>query len=163
MLWLWSISISVLNWSHALHFPTKSLHIFPPPNHLLISGSLEADCYTWGGGGAAAWLCDTWQELQLWSVFCKESLAAENAAVAFTAQSLQSIPPWILPQSGGVGGGGKKETSPCTVSFLTHSITSLFISFFNELTLTSADSVSGIWASSSLSPQWPPPKWQTRV
>lgn len=32
----------------------------------------------------------------------------------------------------------------------------LVISFFNELTLTSADSASADWASSSLSPQWPP-------
>lgn len=56
--------------------------------------------------GAAAWLCDTWQVLQLWSVFCKESLAAENAAVSrrFTAQSLQSIPlPGFFPRAGGDG------------------------------------------------------------
>ncbi len=59
-----------------------------------------------GGGGAAAWLCDTWQVLQLWSVFCKESLAAENAAVShrFTAQSLQSISlPGFFPRAGGDG------------------------------------------------------------
>lgn len=110
------------------------------------------------GRVAAALLWDTWQELQLWSVFCKESLAAENAAVScrFTAQSLQPNPHRILPPE-----REETETSPCTVSFFTHPIITLFISFFNELTLTSTDSVSGVWASSSLSPQWPPPMWQT--
>ena len=114
-----------------------------------------------GGWGAAAWLGDTWQVLQLWSAFCKESLAAENAAVSrrFTAQSLQSFSlPGFFPRA-----GGDSDVSPSTPSALTLSITSLFISFFNELIVTSADSVSGVWASSSLSPGWPPPKWQTCV
>lgn len=85
----------------SIHLPSikSSSDQRQPWSRLLYTGSR--------GGGTAAWLCDIWQELQLWSVFWgfffwKESLAAENAAVShrFTAQSLQSIPPWILPQSG---------------------------------------------------------------
>lgn len=76
--WLWSTSISVFSWS----LPSP-----PLPN--LYTAPLYYSIF-W----TAVWLCDTWQvQVQLWSVFCKESLAAENAAVSrrFTAQSLQSI------------------------------------------------------------------------
>lgn len=138
----------------------------PPPNlytsslYQIISSSAAAlERAPEHRGRASAWHCDTWQELQLWSAFCKESLAAENAAASHRFTAHATIPPSLdSPPEQEV-----KETTLRTVSFLTRSITSLFISFFNELTLTSADSTSGIWASSSLSPQWPPPKWQTSV
>lgn len=88
-------------------------------------------------GGAAAQLRDTWQVLQLWSVFCKESLTAENAAVSgrFIAQSLQSVSPT---------GFFLRVWGDRDVFSRTLSITVLFISFSNKLTLTSADSMSGV-------------------
>lgn len=126
-----------------------------------ICGSLGAGCYTWGKrlrGSVTHDKC-----FELWSISFKESSAAAAANAAaplrFTAQLLRSI---SLTASAAEE-LEENEASPSGFFSLTCSITGLFISFFNELTLTSADSVSGIWAFSSLSPRRPPPKWQPHV
>lgn len=150
--WLWSVSISVFSWSHA--FPLANLYTAPLYRSIFWSAAASEQAAVCGG--AAAWFCDTWQVLQLWSVFCKESLTAENAAVPqrFIAQLLPSI---------SLTGFFLKAWGDRDVFSLTPTITILFISFSNELTLTSADSTSGVWASSSLSLGRPPPKWQIHV
>lgn len=104
--WLWSISISIFNRSHASP-PTLLPNLYSAPLYYSIfwSAAASEQAASQYVGGTAAWLRDTWQvQVQLWSVFCKESLAAENAAVSrrFTAQSLQSISfplAGFLPQS----------------------------------------------------------------